>query len=339
MYFNKYLKYKIKYINLLIKKGGGNENMTNISCKINKNNKLKINDNKYKNYDIFECLEKNNYLNKLEDENKKNEKIKKIFIENEENLLEKLAGNRLKENVLKKDINNLNKLVKKNNVNEKKLFDEKTKNQHLTEQLLKKKNDYENIRNKLLDVFSKININDKQKYNAMIHGLRIKIKALEKDIDEVNKEWSNYNSHIIETTSEVQDTQNIRRKELEKENQRLKQQLKQLEGSKNVKISGKKILTKKKDIYKKIILSKLEYCKKNHGCKKEIIDGFNQRLNDIELNIDLYDFFLKKDDIWYIKETYEEILNDKINNLYGGNYNYYYKYLKYKKKYINLQLL
>tara|TARA_A100000164_G_C21751161_1_gene697074 strand:- start:175 stop:399 length:225 start_codon:yes stop_codon:yes gene_type:complete len=71
MYFNKYLKYKIKYLYLLIKKGGSNDDIVNISCKINKNNKLNIKDEGYRNFDIFECLDKNNYLNEL----KKNKKM------------------------------------------------------------------------------------------------------------------------------------------------------------------------------------------------------------------------------------------------------------------------
>jgi hypothetical protein len=325
MYFNKYLKYKIKYINLLIKKGGGNENMTNISCKINKNNKLKIDDKKYKNYDIFECLEKNNYLNELEDKNEKNEKIKKIFIENEENLLEKLATNTTKENKLKKDIRDLNILVKKNNINEKKLLDEKNKNKKLNEQILKKQNDYENIRNQLLIIFDKVNMNEKDKYSAIVTGLRLKIQELSKQIDDSNKGWSDYTTHIIETNSKAENKQNMKRLELEKELNKLKVKLQEnekvLKDLKPVDLPmshhlKKTILIEQKNLYLEAIKKKLEHCDDPNGCTRKLINLFNNRLHKInrlhnmKLKINLYDFFYKRtgSDKYFLKFDYIKIL-------------------------------
>ena len=324
MYFNKYLKYKIKYLYLLIKKGGSNDDIVNISCKINKNNKLNIKDEGYRNFDIFECLDKNNYLNELKKKQKDDDYIKKSYREELNILLNTLQENTIQKNKLNKDIRDLNRLVKKNNINEKKLLDEKNKNKKLHEQILKKKKDYEDIRNKLLIVFNKLNINNEQKYKAMVTGLRIKIDQLTKEINNTNKIWSDYSTYIIETNSEAEKKQNMKRIELEKELKKLKVKLqkneKQLNVLKPLNVTNelkKTILNERKNIYLEAIKMKLEHCNnRNRGCTKEIIDGFNKRLHDMKLNIDLYDFFYlkKRTDKYFLKFDYKSILDYKIKN-------------------------
>ena len=53
--------------------------LSKISCTINHEKKFELNDTKYKNYNIYECLNKNDYLNNLEKkiENVKNKTKKK----------------------------------------------------------------------------------------------------------------------------------------------------------------------------------------------------------------------------------------------------------------------
>ena len=147
MYQTKYLKYKIKYLNLLIKDGGGNvgddsKDTVNISCKINKNKQMNIKDEKYKGYNAYECYEQNVYLNKLKDDLKKDEKIKKIWKDDSDTLLKDIRELKIDKNVLKKQINIGKKreddIQKKNNVFQQRIEECKNKQEKLNNKLTKK---------------------------------------------------------------------------------------------------------------------------------------------------------------------------------------------------------
>lgn len=302
MYYNKYLKYKIKYLDLLIKKkGGSNENIINISCKIDKSKKLDINDNKYDKYDIYECFEKNNYLNELEIIKKNDNEIKKSLKQEIEILLAKLRDNKIYEN-------KLNILEKQKKFNKKKLFELLDRNQKLKNKLLKNRKEYDKFRDNFSEISKKKNKNEKEKYQAMVLGLRMKINKLNLEIDKTHKQWSEYNSHIHETYSEEQEKQNKKRLELEDELKKLEDKLSQ----KNNEINNFKKLNNNYNI----VLKKLKVCKSENGCKKDTIDLFNKRLKEINIDVNLYDFLKKNNsnDKYYLKESYKDLLKNKLIN-------------------------
>jgi len=67
---------------------------------------------------------------------------------------------------------------------------------------------------------------------------------------------------------------------------------------------------------KRIILTKLEntFCgDMERLCSKSILDGYNARFRASGIKINIYDFYIKKDDGYKLKKNYKQILNKKLN--------------------------
>ena len=67
---------------------------------------------------------------------------------------------------------------------------------------------------------------------------------------------------------------------------------------------------------KQIILTKLEniYCGDiDRLCSKPILDGYNARLRELGIRINIYDFYIKKGDGYKLKKNYKILLNKKFN--------------------------
>jgi uncharacterized protein YjbI with pentapeptide repeats len=67
---------------------------------------------------------------------------------------------------------------------------------------------------------------------------------------------------------------------------------------------------------KRIILTKLEntVCgNMERLCSKPILDGYNARLRELGIRINIYDFYIKKGDGYKLKKKYKQILHQKLN--------------------------